>query len=116
MSDMPAPNNDHIIWHTYVGSNVGGRHGAMAVMIKDAKLLKYDVSHNHTDTGVLMIRDFLFGVYADQYITCQGDFHEDCLGCFRSNSNFVARIMQTRQHLGRQSIDKWWRIGQHDRE
>ena len=38
----------------------------------DTGMLKYDVSHNDTDTGVLMIRDFLFAtVFADQYITCQ---------------------------------------------
>ena len=66
----------------------------MAVMTGPAGLLKYDVTHNATDTGVLMIRDFLFGVYADQYITCQGDFHDDCMGCFRSNSNFVARCVR----------------------
>lgn len=84
MSDMPSPNNHHIIWHTYVESNRGGRHGAMEVMVgPSGRMLKYDAAHNNSDTGILMIRDFLFGVYADQYITCQGDFHDDCLGCFR---------------------------------
>jgi hypothetical protein len=33
MSDMPSPNNGHIIWHTYTDSNRGGRHGAMAEML-----------------------------------------------------------------------------------
>jgi hypothetical protein len=98
-----------------VGAKLKHQNGAMDVMINQGKLLKYDASHNDTDTGVLMIRDFLFAsAFGDQYITCQGDFLADCQGCFRSNSNFVKRIMDSRRRLGRPSHDKWWRVTQAD--
>jgi hypothetical protein len=40
MSDMPSPNNGHIIWHTYTDSNRGGRHGAMVEMLGPGRMLK----------------------------------------------------------------------------
>jgi hypothetical protein len=64
---------------------------------------------------MLMIRDFIFAsVFGDQYITCQGDFLNDCQGCFRSNSNFVKRIMDSRRRFGRGSMDRWWQLAQRD--
>ena len=136
LADMPAPNNVHLMWHTYESSNDTSRHGAMATLMRGAgggeggaggggggggsggggggRLLKYDEVHNNTDTGVLMIRDFLIGVYADSYITCQGDFVEDCNGCFRSNSNFVQRLMAVRKEHERSSHQRWFAIDQRD--
>lgn len=190
LSDMAAPNHQHILWHTYLGARlkfqvrqgeVGARgpagakrrhprirptathphphppqNNAMKNMIEGANLLKYDVTHNDTDTGVLMIRDFLFAsVFADQYITCQvrapgrgrgrahrreqsaggpapstldppthlcpppppplqGDFLNDCQGCFRSNSNFVIKIMNARRKFGRSNVERWWQMSQAD--
>jgi hypothetical protein len=101
-------------WHTYVGSTNNNRHGAMDVMINKAGLLKYDAVYNDTDTGVLMIRDFLLGVYADQYITCQGDFLADCAGCFRSNSNFISRLLTVRRGYEKNGMQLWFQMGQHD--
>lgn len=46
-------------WHTYVGAKLKHQNGAMAVMMNEGKLLKYDALHNNTDTGVLMIRGAL---------------------------------------------------------
>lgn len=102
-------------WHTYVGAKLTHQNGAMRVMTSDGQLIKYDVTHNDTDTGVLMIRDFLFAtVFGDQYVTCQGDFLNDCQGCFRSNSNFVKRIMDSRRRFGRPNHERWWRLAQSD--
>jgi hypothetical protein len=113
LSDMAAPNHQHILWHTYVGAKLRHQNGAMRVMMEEGKLLKYDALHNNTDAGVLMIRDFLFGsVFADQYITCQGDFLNDCKGCFRSNSNFVRRLTESRRGFGRPSHERWWEMTQ----
>ena len=63
----------------------------------------------------IFFADFLFAsVFGDQYITCQGDFLNDCAGCFRSNSNFVKRIMDSRRNFGRPSHDRWCKIAQSD--
>ena len=101
-------------WHTYTSSNNAARHGAMDVMMRDARLLKYDSLYNDTDTGVLMIRDFLIGLYADQYITCQGDFIEECLGCFRSNSNFIVRLVSERRRYLKRFMMNWFKTGAND--
>ena len=114
MSDMPAPNNNAILWHTYVGAKIRFQHAAMQVMLDEGKMVKYDYVHNATDTGVLMIRDFLFAQMADAYYTCQGTFLDDCHGCFRSASNFVGRIMNTRREKGLPVHDKIWALTQKD--
>jgi hypothetical protein len=114
LSDMPAPNNNAVLWHTYVGAKLRYQHAAMSVMIDGARFLKYDSLHNGTDTGVLMIRDFLLAQMADGYVTCQGDFVNDCRSCWRSASNFIGRIMDTRRARGKPVHDKVWALRQAD--
>jgi hypothetical protein len=113
VSDMPAPNNPNQLWHTYEGGSNRFRHEAVDVMF-DSGLIKYDFYHNNTDNGVLMIRDFILTQTAHEYATCFGDFVEKCHGCFRSLSNFVERIFNSRRRQGKSVNLDWFEVKKND--
>ena len=70
-------------------------------------LAKYDASHPRLDAGVLSIRDFILGMRADWLVTCRGHGSRDCGECFRANSYFTKKLLDTRAAAQRPSFSHW---------
>lgn len=79
--------------------------------VADAFLgLQGQVQRQGVDAGVLSIRDYLFALYADWYVTCQDGAASGCRGCFRTGSNFVQRIHRDRMLAGRPTSIDWFGV------
>jgi hypothetical protein len=124
VADVPAPESPCRLWHTYAGSAAeGGARRVALETLADAGLAKYDGDHPGLDAGVLSIRDWLLAVQARWYVTCHagGDkggagtgggsvTDDECRGCFRGRSKYVARILAARAKAGRASFTRWFRL------
>ena len=107
LADMPAPNHRCKLWPVYEGSMRRENRAAMRDMLRLSGLAKYDASHMRVDAGVLSIRDFILGSEADWFVTCRGSRGRDCRDCFRANSFFTKKLLDTRRAAGRPSFTQW---------
>jgi hypothetical protein len=107
---MPAPNNKCKMWSVYDGSLRRENRAALRALLAGTRLAKYDASHPRLDSGVLAIRDFILGARADVLVTCRGRGARECRHCFRANSFFTKKLLDTREAEGRPSITNWFSV------